>query len=166
MKNPINLIMSSLLLLNIVLFTQCTPKADKVLLEVEAAPDHFDSKGKSPTAATIAKWAALKNKMPFEDVRDFEEQIDLTTATVVAKSRRRQIPFRRSHPRSCFFPRCWPDSPRRVGAGINCRTGPDFTRTLICQAEADESGVSSRRISHLQRLERGTRLRLPESDWN
>lgn len=35
---------------------------------------HFDAKGKGPSAATIAKWEALKNKMPFEDVRDFEEQ--------------------------------------------------------------------------------------------
>lgn len=74
MKSPVNLLISSVILLNLALFIQCTPQADKVLLEVEAAPDHFDSKGKSPTPATIAKWEALKNKMPFEDVRDFAEQ--------------------------------------------------------------------------------------------
>ncbi|MBX2963748.1 MAG: MBL fold metallo-hydrolase [Cyclobacteriaceae bacterium] len=45
-------------------------------METMPAPsaDHFDAKGKAPSAATIAKWEALKNKMPFEDVRDFEEQ--------------------------------------------------------------------------------------------
>ena len=35
---------------------------------------HFDSKGKAPSEFTIAKWEELKNTMPFEDKRDFEEQ--------------------------------------------------------------------------------------------
>jgi alkyl sulfatase BDS1-like metallo-beta-lactamase superfamily hydrolase len=34
---------------------------------------HFDPKGKLPSSFTIAKWEDLKNKLPFEDVRDFEE---------------------------------------------------------------------------------------------
>jgi alkyl sulfatase BDS1-like metallo-beta-lactamase superfamily hydrolase len=41
----------------------------------DAAPasNHFDPKGKAPSSFTIAKWEALKNKLPFEDVRDFDE---------------------------------------------------------------------------------------------
>lgn len=35
---------------------------------------HFDKKGKMPSEFTIAKWEELKNKLPFEDERDFEEQ--------------------------------------------------------------------------------------------
>ena len=35
---------------------------------------HFDPKGKAPSEFTIAKWEELKNTMPFEDKRDFEEQ--------------------------------------------------------------------------------------------
>ena len=35
---------------------------------------HFDPKGKAPSEFTIAKWEELKNTLPFEDKRDFEEQ--------------------------------------------------------------------------------------------
>jgi alkyl sulfatase BDS1-like metallo-beta-lactamase superfamily hydrolase len=38
------------------------------------ASDHFDPKGKAPSSFTVAKWEELKNTMPFEDKRDFEEQ--------------------------------------------------------------------------------------------
>jgi alkyl sulfatase BDS1-like metallo-beta-lactamase superfamily hydrolase len=38
-----------------------------------ASSNHFDPKGKAPSEHTIAKWQALKNTMPFEDVRDFDE---------------------------------------------------------------------------------------------
>ncbi len=36
--------------------------------------NHFDPKGNAPSEFTISKWQDLKNKMPFEDVRDFAEQ--------------------------------------------------------------------------------------------
>ena len=35
---------------------------------------HFDSKGKLPSKSTVQNWEELKNKMPFKDKRDFEEQ--------------------------------------------------------------------------------------------
>ena len=35
--------------------------------------DHFDPKGKLPSAYTIAFQRALRNSLPFEDQRDFEE---------------------------------------------------------------------------------------------
>ncbi|MBL7965112.1 MAG: MBL fold metallo-hydrolase [Flavobacteriales bacterium] len=38
------------------------------------ASDHFDPKGKAPSSFTVARWEELKNTMPFEDQRDFEEQ--------------------------------------------------------------------------------------------
>lgn len=47
--------------------------ADAGLGEAATASNHFDPKGKAPSAHTIAKWEALKNKLPFEDVRDFDE---------------------------------------------------------------------------------------------
>ena len=34
---------------------------------------HFGPKGKAPSEFTIAKWEELKNTLPFEDKRDFEE---------------------------------------------------------------------------------------------
>lgn len=37
-------------------------------------PKHFDAKGKQPSSFTVAKWEDQKNKLPFEDKRDFEEQ--------------------------------------------------------------------------------------------
>ncbi len=52
----------------------CTPQAEKVTSNSEIADNHFDPKGKAPSEATIKKWNELKNKMPFEDVRDFAEQ--------------------------------------------------------------------------------------------
>lgn len=52
----------------------CEPKAETQENKQEANSDHFDPKGNAPSEYTIAKWEALKNKMPFEDVRDFEEQ--------------------------------------------------------------------------------------------
>ena len=51
------------------------PKVETQENKQEANSDHFDPKGKCPLSEyTIAKWEALKNKMPFEDVKDFEEQ--------------------------------------------------------------------------------------------
>lgn len=47
---------------------------EKIIQVAELAPDHFDAKGKAPSASTLAKWNELKNKMPFDDVRDFDEQ--------------------------------------------------------------------------------------------
>ena len=45
------------------------------LLNVVWAQDgHFDPKGKAPSKSTIANWEDVKNKMPFKDKRDFEEQ--------------------------------------------------------------------------------------------
>ena len=38
------------------------------------AENHFDPKGNEPSAFTVEKWEELKNKMPFEDEVDFEEQ--------------------------------------------------------------------------------------------
>lgn len=38
------------------------------------AENHFDAKGNEPSEFTVAKWEELKNKMPFEDKLDFEEQ--------------------------------------------------------------------------------------------
>lgn len=55
-------------------FISCEPKSETQEKKQEANLDHFDPKGKAPTAVTVAKWEALKNKMPFEDVRDFAEQ--------------------------------------------------------------------------------------------
>jgi len=39
----------------------------------DSASDHFDKKGKLPSSFTIAKWEELKNTLPFEDKRDFDE---------------------------------------------------------------------------------------------
>jgi len=36
--------------------------------------DHFDPKGKAPSKSTVSEWEDVKNKMPFKDKRDFEEQ--------------------------------------------------------------------------------------------
>lgn len=74
MKNSIKLHPWLMLTLGCcMIFGACsiTPTVDQ---EAEIASDHFDEKGKAPSPQTIAKWDALKNKMPFEDVRDFEEQ--------------------------------------------------------------------------------------------
>ena len=38
-----------------------------------AAPGHFDPKGKLPSTYTIERQTALRNSLPFEDQRDFEE---------------------------------------------------------------------------------------------
>lgn len=38
------------------------------------AENHFDAKGNAPSEFTLAKWEDLKNKLPFEDKQDFEEQ--------------------------------------------------------------------------------------------
>ncbi len=56
------------------LLFSCSEKPAATETMPAPSADHFDPKGKAPSAATIAKWEALKNKMPFEDVRDFEEQ--------------------------------------------------------------------------------------------
>jgi len=39
-----------------------------------AQDKHFDSKGNPPSKFTIQKWEDVKNKMPFKDKRNFEEQ--------------------------------------------------------------------------------------------
>ena len=38
-----------------------------------AQPEHFDSKGNPPSTSTIALQEALRESLPFEDERDFEE---------------------------------------------------------------------------------------------
>ena len=43
-------------------------------LAVSGEHKHFDSKGKAPSESTVTQWEQLKNKMPFKDRRDFEEQ--------------------------------------------------------------------------------------------
>lgn len=35
---------------------------------------HFDAKGNSPSSHTVKWWEDVKDKMAFEDQRDFEEQ--------------------------------------------------------------------------------------------
>lgn len=35
---------------------------------------HFDPKGNAPSKFTVQNWEEVKNKMPFKDRRDFEEQ--------------------------------------------------------------------------------------------
>lgn len=55
-------------------FISCEPKAEVQENKQEANSGHFDPKGNTPSEYTIAKWEALKNKMPFEDVMDFDEQ--------------------------------------------------------------------------------------------
>jgi len=37
-------------------------------------PTHFDKKGKQPSEFTVTRWQDLKNTLPFEDKRDFDEQ--------------------------------------------------------------------------------------------
>ena len=39
----------------------------------EELSNHFDKKGKAPSEFTVARWEELKNTLPFEDKRDFEE---------------------------------------------------------------------------------------------
>ena len=56
-----------LLLAIIVLVGACS--SPTINQEAEIASNHFDPKGKAPTAATVAKWEALKNK-PKLRIRD------------------------------------------------------------------------------------------------
>jgi len=39
----------------------------------DSTSDHFDKKGKLPSSFTNAKWEELKNTLPFDDKRDFDE---------------------------------------------------------------------------------------------
>jgi alkyl sulfatase BDS1-like metallo-beta-lactamase superfamily hydrolase len=41
---------------------------------VFAEGNHFDPKGNAPSKFTVQNWEDVKNKMPFKDKRDFEEQ--------------------------------------------------------------------------------------------
>ncbi len=43
-------------------------------VQINAQTDHFDPKGKAPSSFTVEKWEDVKNRMPFKDRRDFEEQ--------------------------------------------------------------------------------------------
>jgi alkyl sulfatase BDS1-like metallo-beta-lactamase superfamily hydrolase len=53
----------------LLLLAACNSASDSSL----KVDGHFDAKGKAPSEFTIAKWEELKNTMPFEDKRDFEE---------------------------------------------------------------------------------------------
>jgi len=44
-----------------------------VCVSVQAQTTHFDPKGKPPSSATIALQQSLRQRLPFEDERDFEE---------------------------------------------------------------------------------------------
>jgi alkyl sulfatase BDS1-like metallo-beta-lactamase superfamily hydrolase len=55
------------------LLASCGKATDAPEGATPASSNHFDPKGKAPSEHTIAKWQALKNTMPFEDVRDFDE---------------------------------------------------------------------------------------------
>jgi alkyl sulfatase BDS1-like metallo-beta-lactamase superfamily hydrolase len=52
-----------------ILFAACNSGSESSLMD----DGHFDAKGKAPSEFTIAKWEELKNTLPFEDKRDFEE---------------------------------------------------------------------------------------------
>ena len=65
----------SLIAVIALLISSCSNFQDqKVEQNAKHTEDHFDPKGKAPSDFTIAKWEDLKNKMPFKDERDFEEQ--------------------------------------------------------------------------------------------
>lgn len=49
-------------------------KSDMEMTEVELTHQHFDSKGNQPSQTTISKWEILKETLPFEDIKDFEER--------------------------------------------------------------------------------------------
>jgi linear primary-alkylsulfatase len=69
------LFISVILLLTIMSCTQ--EKVEPAVDQADAGhayADHFDAKGKAPSEFTVAKWEELKNTLPFEDKRDFEEQ--------------------------------------------------------------------------------------------
>ena len=65
--------MKYIALLLVLIMGACSSPENKNF-DSEDASDHFDPLGKTPSTTTIAKWDELKNKMPFEDVRDFAEQ--------------------------------------------------------------------------------------------
>ena len=56
------------------LFVVASCTQSKVERTQKHAENHFDAKGNEPSEFTVAKWEELKNKMPFEDKLDFEEQ--------------------------------------------------------------------------------------------
>lgn len=56
------------------LFVVASCAQSKVERTQKHAENHFDAKGNEPSEFTVAKWEELKNKMPFEDKLDFEEQ--------------------------------------------------------------------------------------------
>ena len=59
----------------LIVLISCETKTDsKENIQDTATGDHFDPKGNTPSEYTIAKWQDLKNKMPFKDERDFDEQ--------------------------------------------------------------------------------------------
>lgn len=47
--------------------------SDSASSGTDSASGHFDKKGKLPSSFTKANWEQLKNTLPFEDKRDFEE---------------------------------------------------------------------------------------------
>jgi len=55
------------------LITACS-ETDKQEEVSDDKTNHFDPKGNAPSEFTIKKWEELKNTLPFEDKRDFEEQ--------------------------------------------------------------------------------------------
>ena len=57
----------------VIIIASCT--SDKTQKEsTKDEFDHFDSKGNPPSEYTVKNWEELKNTLPFEDKRDFEEQ--------------------------------------------------------------------------------------------
>lgn len=69
MNNKIN----ALLIATAILLAGSCKQKTEVKQEEERYDAHFDAKGKAPSKFTIEKWESLKNTMPFEDKRDFEE---------------------------------------------------------------------------------------------
>jgi alkyl sulfatase BDS1-like metallo-beta-lactamase superfamily hydrolase len=60
---------SGLVILTSLLMAACNNAPDVS----QKGEGHFDAKGKAPSEFTIARWEELKNTLPFEDKRDFEE---------------------------------------------------------------------------------------------
>jgi alkyl sulfatase BDS1-like metallo-beta-lactamase superfamily hydrolase len=69
---------SSILILMVLLISQisCTNQTSVAESSGEdlSVSDHFDPKGKGPSKHTLAIWENWKQTLPFDDVRDFEEQ--------------------------------------------------------------------------------------------
>jgi len=74
-KQQKNITMNKFLPLFYTIFTLLLVSCNnESITESNVDPDHFDPKGKAPSAFTLAKRMELKNSLPFEDQRDFEEE--------------------------------------------------------------------------------------------